>query len=294
MDEPEEKKPELLNVERVFAVKNPRLHRIIPGFIFSLIRKIIHEDTLNFINSAHSNKDGLEYVAGVLRELQVKVAFSVEGRNDGNLNNYDDLSRLFLPGKKYMLASNHPLGGLDGLALIHVAGKVRPDIVFPVNDVLLFIPGLRSIFIPINKHGKNNENVGLIDETFASDKVILFFPAGLVSRKQKHGVIEDLEWKKTFISRARKYNRDIIPVYISGANSVFFYSFARWRKRLGIKANLEMLLLPGEMVRQKNKTIRIIFGKPVPVETFDRSKTDREWAAFMKERSYRLGRKEGA
>jgi 1-acyl-sn-glycerol-3-phosphate acyltransferase len=288
MEQEPEKRQELFNVEQIIKIKNPGLHRIIPKFIFSLLRRIIHENTLNGYNGRHWQKDGIDYVAGILDDFQVKIDFSVTGTNGGTLNDYNALARLFSPGKRYILASNHPLGGLDGLALIYVAGKVRPDVVFPVNDLLLFIPSLRSIFIPINKHGKNNENVSLIDQTFASDKLILFFPAGLVSRKQKGGFIEDLEWKKTFITRAKKYNRDIVPVYISGANSNFFYSLARWRKRLGIKANLEMLFLPQEMIRQKNRTIRIIFGEPVPVESFDKTKSDQEWAAFIKAKSYQL------
>jgi len=290
MDQSDDKNNELLNVEHVFAVKNPGLHRIIPGFIFSFLRRIIHEETLNkvFLNNRH--KDGLGFVGGVLDDFKVKIEFFTTENNILRPGTYEDLAKLLTEEKKYILASNHPLGGLDGLALIRIAGKVRPDIVFPVNDLLLFIPTLRSIFIPINKHGRNNENVGLIDETFASGKVVLFFPAGLVSRKQKGGVIEDLEWKKTFITRAKKNQRDIIPVYISGANSNFFYNFARWRKRFGIKVNLEMLFLPREMIRQKHKTLRIVFGEPVTVETFDKTASDLQWAARMKEKSYSLGK----
>jgi putative hemolysin len=150
------------------------------------------------------------------------------------------------------------------------------------------VPGLQPLFIPINKHGKNTDNVQLIDETFASEKVILYFPAGLVSRKQKGGVIRDLEWKKTFITKARKYQRDIIPVHISCRNSDFFYNLANWRKRLGIKANLEMLYLVDEMVKQKDKPVRIRFGVPIPYGTFDKTRTDSQWAQWMKERVYSL------
>jgi len=174
------------------------------------------------------------------------------------------------------------------MALIDVAGKVRPDIVFPVNDILMNVPGLQPLFIPINKHGRNTENVRIIDETFASDKMILYFPAGLVSRKQRGGVIRDLPWKKTFVSKAKKYQRDVIPVHISGRNSNFFYNLANWRKKLGIKANIEMLYLVDEMVKQKGKPIRITFGEPIPWTTFDKSKTDRQWAEEVKKRVYAL------
>ena len=175
------------------------------------------------------------------------------------------------------------------MALIQVVGRIRQDLVFPVNDILMNVPGLQPLFIPINKHGKNTENVRIIDETFASDKVILYFPAGLVSRKQKGGVIRDLEWKKTFITKAKRYHRDVIPVYISGRNSNFFYNLANWRKRLGIKANLEMLYLVDEMVKQKDKPIRITFGEPIPYINFDKSRSDSQWAEWVKERVYELG-----
>jgi putative hemolysin len=178
---------------------------------------------------------------------------------------------------------------MDGMALIQVVGRVRKDIVFPVNDILTYIPGLQPLFIPINKHGKNTENLEIIENTFASGKVILYFPAGLVSRKHKGGIIKDLEWKKTFITKARKYKRDVIPVYISGRNSNFFYNLASWRGKLGIKANIEMLYLVDEMARQKGKTIKMVFGHPIPYTTFDRSKSDVQWAAFVKNIVYDLG-----
>lgn len=266
--------PDFINLRKIFAAKNPRLLKILPGFIFTLLEKIIHAKTINRIIYTHREKFGLPFVKATLDEFGAIVKVS---------GNSEDLP---LNGR-FILVSNHPLGGLDGLALMHVIGQVRPDVVFPVNDLLLFLPGLKSLFIPINKHGRNNENVALIDDTFSSDKAILFFPAGLVSRKQK-GVIKDLEWKKTFVTRAKKYQRDIIPVYISGKNSNLFYNVANLRKRLRIKANLEMLLLPHEMMRQNGKLIEITFGKPIPISSLDKSHSDAEWAAIIREKVYSL------
>jgi putative hemolysin len=139
----------------------------------------------------------------------------------------------------------------------------------------------------VNKHGSNAENIRLFNETFASGVVILYFPAGLVSRKQD-GVVKDVEWKKTFLTKAKAYNRDIIPVYISGRNSNFFYNLANIRKKLGIKANIEMLFLPDEMYKYKHKSIPITYGKPIPISTFDKSKSDQEWASLLREHVYKL------
>jgi len=277
--------PNLIDVKAVFASKNPRFLKIIPGFIFGIIKSIIHQDKINAHIYKHRDKFGLPFVSAILGEFSVNIEVV---NNTGSVLNPEELASLIPPQKRYILASNHPLGGLDGLALLHVAGKSRSDVVFPVNDLLMFVPGLKPLFIPINKHGKNTENVEIIHRTFESDKTILYFPAGLVSRKQKGGSIVDLEWKKTFITQAKRYHRDIIPVYISGRNTSFFYNFANLRKKLKIKGNLEMMLLPDEMMRQKNKTVRLIFGNPIPWETLDKSHTDREWAEIIKTKVYAL------
>jgi putative hemolysin len=278
--------PDFIDVKSLFAAKNPRLLKIIPGFIFSIIKKIVHQDTINGFIYKHRDKFGLAFVSAMLREFGVKVEVM---KSPGSAIDVNNLPEIIPPHGRFIIASNHPLGGLDGLALMHIAGQSRPDVVFPVNDLLMFVPGLKPLFIPINKHGKNTENVEIIHQTFASDKTILYFPAGLVSRKQKGGMILDLDWKKTFVTQARRYQRDIIPVYISGRNTNFFYNLANLRKKLGIKANIEMMLLPDEMMRQNNKTVRLSFGNPIPWSSFDRSHTDPEWAQIIKEKVYGLG-----
>jgi putative hemolysin len=276
-----------IDVRALFAAKNPRLLKIIPPFFFTIIKKIIHQDSVNDIIYKNREKFGLNFVAATLNNFGVNI----EARQASCLQGQEDQAPLIPPTGRFIIASNHPLGGLDGLALLHVAGKFRPDVVFPVNDLLMFIPGLKPLFIPINKHGKNTENMEIIHRTFASEKTILYFPAGLVSRKGKGGIIRDLDWKKTFITQARRYERDIIPVSISGRNTNFFYTLANMRKRLGIKANIEMLFLPDEMFRQKNKTVRLIFGDPIPCSTLDHSHTDREWASIIREKAYSLAEK---
>ncbi len=284
MTDPIEITRNFIDVKSLFAAKNPRLLKIIPGFIFSIIKKIVHQDTINGFIYKHRDKFGLAFVHAMLDEFGVKM----EVLKSPGPKNGDNESGIIPPNGRFIIASNHPLGALDGMALMHIAGQSRPDVVFPVNDLLMFIPGLKPLFIPINKHGKNTENVEIIHQTFASDKTILYFPAGLVSRKQKGGKIKDLEWKKTFVTQAKRYQRDIIPVYISGRNTNFFYNLANLRKKLGIKANIEMMLLPDEMIRQKDKTIRLIFGDPVPWSSLDRSHTDIEWAGIIKEKVYSL------
>jgi len=275
----------LINIEGLFESKNPRLLKIIPKWLLDYLKRIIHQDEVNGYIYNHRDKTGLPFVAAMLQEFGVTINTEIPGTDQEE--RLDKLKEM-LVGHRLIIASNHPLGGLDGLALMNQIGKARPDIVFPVNDLLMNVPGLKPLFIPINKHGKNTGNSGIIDETFAGDKAILYFPAGLVSRKFKGGVIMDLEWKNTFIKKARKYGRDILPVYISGRNSDWFYNLSNWRKKLGIKTNIEMLYLVDEMMKQKGHTISIIIGNIIPWQSFDKSQNDHQWAEFVKQKVYGL------
>jgi putative hemolysin len=116
---------------------------------------------------------------------------------------------------------------------------------------------------------------------------MLYFPAGLCSRLIK-GEITDLEWKKNFIKQARKYNRDIVPIYFSGQNSKFFYRLAKIRKAIGIKFNIEMIFLPDEMFRQKNSIFDVIIGKPIPISSIDNTKNLQQWCEEIREKCYEL------
>jgi len=159
---------------------------------------------------------------------------------------------------------------------------------FPVNDILMTIKWLDNIFIPINKHGANSKDaVKQLDDAYGSDAQILMFPAGLVSRKKK-GKIVDLEWKNNFIKKAITYQRDIIPVHISGKNSNFFYNLANIRKFLRIKANIEMLYLVDEFYKQRGNNLEISFGKPVSWADIAKDKDRNKSAAMIKEMVYQL------
>ena len=284
----EEIPEKLINVEGLFAAKNPKLLRIIPRWFLAYLKRISHEDAVNGYIYRNRDKFGLPFVEAILKEFGVTVNTVIPGTDSADV--WKKLPDM-LHGRRLIIASNHPLGGLDGLALMNQIGIAREDIVFPVNDLLMNVPGLRPLFIPINKHGKNTENAMIIDENFASEKMILYFPAGLVSRKFKGGLIRDLEWKSTFIKKAKKYHRDILPVYISGRNSDWFYNLSNWRKRLGIKANIEMLYLADEMMKQRGHTITIMIGEMISWESLDKSRNDLQWAEYVRQKAYSLNNK---
>ena len=270
---PEQGYIKYVDLEKVIAGKSERLLRLLPGFLLRYLKNTIHQNDLNDILNRHKDKYGQPFLHEVLKEFGANIIV----RGEENLMKSD----------RFVVASNHPLGGLDGMALMYVVGKYVPEIVTPVNDFLMYLPNLKPLFIPVNKHGSNASNAALFNETFASDKTVVYFPAGLCSRKTGDKII-DLEWKKTFLAKARSFNRDILPVHISGQNSAFFYNLANFRKKIGLKANVEMLFLVDEVFKQKNKDIIITFGKPVPVSVFDKRYTDKQWAEILKEHVYKL------
>lgn len=263
-----------VNVREVFKNKNPRLAGLIPGFIFRYLERIVHQKDINDFLDRHGHKTGMGFVHEVIEEFDVKL--SVKGIDD-------------IPAdRRYIFASNHPLGGFDGLLLMSILQKRFRGLKVLVNDILMNIRNLHPLFIPINKHGRQDlEAARTLDKVYQSDLQILTFPAGFVSRRIK-GQIVDLIWKKNFISKSIQYQRDIVPVFVSGRNSEFFYKLGSIRRFLGIKANLEMFYLVDETFKHRHKSFSIIFGKPVSYTTFDKSKKSLEWARWIKEKVYAL------
>lgn len=263
-----------IDVEQILYSKNPSLKKVIPRFIVRYLKRIVHQDELNeFLKQAGHLKDA-EFIKAGLEFFN--ISYRVYGREK-------------IPGSgRYIFVSNHPLGGLDGLVFINELSSHYKELKFPVNDILMNIRNLSGIFLPVNKHGsQEREAVRKIEEAYASESQILYYPAGLCSRKKK-GVIRDLEWHKSFISKSVQYKRDIIPAYFSGRNSNFFYNLSNIRNFLGIKANIEMLYLVDELFKQKGKAIDLVFGKRISWQTFDKSKTATEWAQWVKGKSYEL------
>jgi putative hemolysin len=267
-----------IDIKAVLKDKNPALAKWLPSFVVNYIKRIIHQDEINHLMTLNGDRVGLDFVRGSLETLKVKI--EVEG-----------LENIPKEGG-FIMSSNHPLGGLDGIAFMKAVGEVREDFQFLVNDILLNIGNLSPLFIPVNKVGANaRAALKIIDESYAKDIPILVFPAGLVSRKMDDGKITDLVWQKSFIGKARRYKKDVIPVLVAGENSKWFYNLSRWRTKLGIKANLEMFYLPGELFKKKNSTIKVTIGKAVSYADFDKSRNPNEWAMFMREKTYALANK---
>jgi Acyltransferase len=272
--ESENSKNQTIDVKNILYSKNPALARTIPAFVINYLKRIVHQDEINDFLLKWGHLKDSELIAAFLRHFEIK--YKVTG------------SENIPKSGRFIFVSNHPLGGLDGLVFIHEISKHFRDLRFPVNDILTNIKNLSGIFLPINKHGSQAKDAARnIEDAYSSDCQILYFPAGLCSRK-KRGVIRDLQWHKSFITKSIQHKRDIVPAFFPGRNSNFFYNLANLRKLLGLKANIEMLYLPDEMFRQKNKEINLIFSEPIRWETFDKRKSALEWADWVKSKSYDL------
>jgi 1-acyl-sn-glycerol-3-phosphate acyltransferase len=264
----------LIDVENVLYSKNPSLRKTVPSFIVNYLKRIVHQDELNEFLKKYGHLKNAEFIYAGLQHFKIKYAVS------GSENIPSD--------GRYIFVSNHPLGGLDGLVFIYELSKYFKEIRFPVNDILTNIENMNGIFLPVNKHGAQVKEVArLIEEAYGSDSQILYFPAGLCSRK-KRGVIKDLVWHKSFITKSVTHKRDIIPAFFSGRNSSFFYNLSNLRNFFGIKANIEMLYLADELFKQKDKVILLVFGQKIPWETFDKTRSPLEWAEWVREKTYNL------
>jgi putative hemolysin len=263
-----------INIREVIAEKSPKVASILPGFVYRYIHRIMHIDYINEIMGKYGDLEGIDFVDAIVEDFGVKERII-------GLENIP-------PKGRFIFASNHPLGGFDGMVLMRTVNKKLGPVKFLINDVLMNLKNLKPLFVPVNKHGSlPRDAANLLKQAYISDNQILVFPAGLASRKIK-GQIVDLEWKKHFIAKSVEYKRDVIPVFIDGRNSNRFYRIAKLRKFLRITWNLEMFFLPDETYKHRNKTVTIVFGKPVPYATFDKSKTQTEWATYIKRIVYKL------
>jgi putative hemolysin len=263
-----------IDIRKAFAYKNPRMAKLLPGFIFRLIERIVHQEEMNYIYRTGFDLDGLGFIDHGLHNLQARI----------KVYNEENIPK----SGRYIFVANHPLGGLDGMVFAKIIGKHFPNLKFIVNDLLLLVKPFEDIFQPVNKHGRQSvENVRAIESIYASNAQILTFPAGICSRKIKKQIM-DLPWTKSFVIKAVQHKRDIVPVYFKGRNSAFFYNLANFRSAIGIKTNIEMFLLPHEMVMQRDKEISMTIGKAIPYTLFDKSKKPDKWANWVKEEVYKL------
>lgn len=267
-----------IDLDLILSSKMGSKAKFVPRPFVSWLKRVIHQDEVNRFLWESRHLSGTEWLEECVRYLDMTLQIVGEE----NLPAKDD-------GKLYTFVSNHPLGGADGVALgsiigRHYDGRFR----YLVNDLLMNLPGLAPVCIPINKTGSQSRSFPqMVEDGFKSDNHILMFPAGICSRRID-GKVQDIAWKKTFITKSVEYQRDVVPIHFSGSNSDFFYKLASFSDKYVKKINLAMLFLVDEMYKNVHKSFQVTIGKPIPWQTFDKSKSASTWAQEVRSRVYAL------
>lgn len=263
-----------IDIGAVVRQKAPRLSRWIPGFALRWLRRTIHEKEINYILETFWDMPPQEFIRACFRMWG--VTYSVEG-----------LERLD-PAGRYLFVANHPFGGMDGMMLADKLIDRFGDARVVVNDLLMHVEPLRPLWIPVNKLGSQNSAYARkMEEEFFGELPILTFPAGLCSRRIR-GEVTDTPWKTSFLKKAYASQRLIVPVFVEGRLSNFFYRVYTLRKALGAKFNIEMLWLPDEMFSQKGNHFRIFVGEPIPVAELQSQGSLREQTEYVRKKAYFL------
>lgn len=271
-------KPQTIDIDKILAAKMGAKARYVPRFLVNYLKRIVHQDWLNGFILKEEGVVGVRWMEDCMKYLDLDV--HVVGLE--NLPSDAD-------GRRFTFVSNHPLGGADGVVLGAIIGRHYDErICYLANELLMHLEGIAPLFVPINKTGRQGREVPkMVEAAFAGDKHLIMFPAGLCSRKID-GVIQDIPWSKTFISKSIEHQRDVVPIHFGGRNSDFFYRLADISKRLGIKFNIAMLYLVDELFKAQHKTFTVSIGKPIPWQTFTRDKSPLQWAAEVRETVYQL------
>lgn len=268
-----------IDIKGILCSKMGAKAKFVPAPLVAWLKRIVHEDEVNRFLWDSRHLTGTEWLEECVRYLDMTLQLV----GTENLPKKDD-------GRLYTFVSNHPLGGEDGVALGAIIGRHYDSrFRYLVNDLLMNLPGLAPLCIPINKTGKQSRQFpAMVEAGFQSDNHMLMFPAGICSRRQRNGDIRDIQWTKTFITKSVQYRRDVVPIHFSGRNSDFFYRLANFSDQYAKKVNIAMLFLVDEMYKNVHKTFRVAFGKPIPWQMFDKTKTPTEWAQYVRDQVYEL------
>lgn len=267
----------MISVENVVAENFPSLQRKSPTLkrpLLACLRYLCHEREFQWFEEKYPNLSGFDFVDQVLDYFD--FSYSVSHR---------EKQRIPATGSA-VIVSNHPIGSLDGLALLQMVGEVRRDVKVVANELLSSIQPLQKLLLPVDnmKQRTGRSSLKAIDEHLKQDAVVVIFPAGKVSRISPRGV-RDSRWRNGFLRFAAKAKAPIVPVFVDARNSAFFYSLSF------LGQPLSSLWLVREMFKQARRDIRIHIGKPVGFESystlpFDLSAT----AKLFKKHVYKLAK----
>lgn len=258
-----------LDLRDIIATKKPLLAARLPSCVVTATERYLHLPEINELLREGERLSPSAFLGRILERLDITY------RTFG-LDAIPQSSRL-------MFASNHPFGGTDGIMLADAVCRRWGDVRLSVNDLLMNLRPLTPIFLPVNKFGvQGGDSANRIKKVFEGNTPIVVFPAGICSRREK-GCVTDTAWHSGFIKRAVAARRDIVPVYCEGTLSNRFYNVSAFRKKLGIRYNVEMLMLPDELFRRRGSCFRIYFGKPIGWQLLEPLSPSAQTSAVRKE-----------
>jgi 1-acyl-sn-glycerol-3-phosphate acyltransferase len=269
MEKSNERENYLVDIEKILG---PKLRKKLPRFAINFLKRRLHQDQVNEAIMGANPYHGAGFFDEALKYLNITYRTRGEEKLDKD--------------KKYIFVCNHPLGGPEALIIGSVFHRLYGEgFQVPVTPIMANLKPLAEFFTPVNNlSSKQSRDLGeRIAKMFNSDQQVVVFPAGLCARKIK-GKITEMPWKKMFVTQARRYERDVVPVHMSGHNSKWYFFLCKLSKFLRLKINIGMLYLVDELFKQRGNEFVITFCEPVPYTTFDKSKTDLQWAAEMQER----------
>ena len=265
-----------IDITKIINESDSKFLKKLPKFVIKLIKKIIKEDEINRVLLKYAEYIGVDFLPKMIEEFNLNVV--IEGKENLPENG------------KCFFASNHPFGVIDGLILTHTVSEKYGQLKAIGNDAFMFLPQLRPLIAAVNVFGASSkEYVKALDDVFNSEIPITHFPAGEVSRRY-HGKIQDAKWQKSFITKSISSKRNIVPFYFEGRNSNLFYFVFILRQILGIKLDLELILLPREMFKKRNKTIKVKIGKPIAYSELDNGLNHLELAQNVRAKVYELAK----
>ncbi|KEA65717.1 putative hemolysin [Marinobacterium lacunae] len=266
-----------INVEQVllskypgFAAKPAPVRR---STLFCL-RRLVREREINRFLDENKDVSGFEFIDRVLDYFN--FSYSVSSKE-----------RINIPSSgRVIIVANHPLGALDGLALLKLVGEVRRDVRIIANDVLMHFDPLQNLFLPVDNlgQGTRKRDIARIVDCLRNDEAVIVFPAGEVSRAGFTG-IKDGPWNSGFLMFARKSNAPILPVFVGGKNSALFYGLSTLNK------SMSSLLLAHEMFNKRSKTLPVRIGEPIAFSQIDTLPVAAKLKAkLLKKHLYRIAR----
>ena len=270
----------MLNIETVINERFPELTQKKTGrLVLKLIKSLTHEEDINSFIETHQHLKGFAFLNEVLNYFNFHYKVNSQA-----------LSRIPAQGKVIMVA-NHPIGSLDGLALLKMVRSVRPDVRIVASDLLNNIAPLQSLFLGVDnlrEKASHKTQFKNILNALNNEEAVIIFPAGEVSRIRPNGV-RDSRWKAGFLKLAQKTNAPIQPIYIDARNSSLFYALSTLYKPLGT------MMLVKEMFNKSHQEIEFFVSKPIPWKNISKHElSSKHLANKMRKQLYKLDKEQKA